>query len=689
MGWPEIREYAEAVRDYPDISIQDPKLKGGKPKIDKFGLLISYSGGFSIVFPIVRSSNTFALRCWTQDVENAEVRYKEVDVYLKRVRLPYFVDCEYVPKGILVSGTSHPITRMEWADGLSLRDFISQNLQHPHLFKVVADEFQKMIATLHKHQIAHGDLQDGNILLKQNGRNVEIKLIDYDTLFVPALSGQLDEIRGLPEYQHPKRMTAGETAQVNEKVDYFSELVIYLSFLALSEKPELWNEFEDETEKGLLFSEKDFENPDRSPIFSELAHLSSNVQKLAWTLKDFCAKTSIDQLEPLEAILPTLDTKTKNPALKVWKAAAITLGAAFVICFIVLLTQINQGAGPSPDKTKLENQLSQKESEIQALTLVVQTLENDKKKLSRENGRLQGELEDLRDPPPTIPRDVENQLQQLSDQNQHLQDSLVTKDNEIRQLRNEKVTVINENRKLKNQIDESNPGIADQNAVIQQLRSENLKVRTEKQTLQKQLTAKTSEVKKLTARTQQLQNEKTEVQRQNQKLKSENEDLTRQNRSLRNNNENLQDQMPKDDQEIFNPKVSPELPKRIQDYRNVGPRAASHNNQGVIAFDEKDYNKAIGQFKTAIKANARFEEAYYNLGCTFLETKDYPKAITAFSDAVGINPKFKEAHYNLGLAYLRKGAYREAKNSVEQALGIDENYKDAQKLLTTIENVRR
>lgn len=687
MGWPEIREYAEAVRDYPDISIQDPKLKGGKPKIDKFGFLISYSGGFSIVFPIVRSSNTFALRCWTQDVENAEVRYKEVDVYLKRVRLPYFVDCEYVPKGILVSGTSHPITRMEWAEGLSLRDFISQNLQHPHLFKVVADEFQKMVATLHKHQIAHGDLQDGNILLKQNGNNVEIKLIDYDTLFVPALSGQLDKIHGLPEYQHPKRMAAGENAQVNEKVDYFSELVIYLSFLALSEKPELWNQFEDKTERGLLFSKEDFENPDRSPIFSELANLSSNVQKLAWTLKDFCAKTSIDQLEPLEAILPT----PENPALKVWRAAAITLGAALVICLIVLLTQINHGALPFPDKTKLENQLSQKESEIQALTSTVQTLENDKKKLSRENGRLQRALEDSRDPSPTTTGDVENQLQQLSDQNQRLQASLVGKDKEIRQLKDEKATAINENQKLKNQMDEYNQGTADQNAVIQQLRGEKSKALAEKQTLQKQLAAKTSEAEKLMVGIQQLQNQKIEGQRQNQKLKSENEALTRQNQSLRNKNENLPDQMPKDDQEIFNPKVSPELPKKIQiqDYRNVGYRAGSHNNQGVMAFDEKDYNKAIKQFKTAIKANARFAEAHYNLGCTFLETKDYPKAITAFSDAVGINPKFKEAHYNLGLAYLRKGAYREAKNSVEQALGIDENYKDAQKLLTTIENVQR
>ena len=312
MRWPNNGAYTEAVRNYPHISIQDPKLNGGKPKRGKDGFLVSYAGGFSIVFPIVTGSYTFALRCWTENVENAQVRYKEISAYLKRVRLPYFVDFEYVTEGILIGSIKYPITRMEWADGVSLRDFISQNLRRPHLFKVVADEFEKMVATLHSHKIAHGDLQDGNILLKRNGNNVEVKLIDYDSLFVPALCGQSDDIVGLPEYQHPIRMADIGRVQVSENVDYFSELVIYLSFLALSEKPQLWARFGDESrvDRGLLFSEKDLVNPNQSPVFRELANLSPDVQELVSTLKDFIAKTSIDQLEPLEAIVPKSDANT-------------------------------------------------------------------------------------------------------------------------------------------------------------------------------------------------------------------------------------------------------------------------------------------------------------------------------------------------------------------------------------------
>ena len=106
-----------------------------------------------------------------------------------------------------------------------------------------------MAKTLHTHQISHGDLQDGNILLKLNGTDVEIKLIDYDSLFVPSLGGYPDSIVGLPEFQHPHRMAGGGTA--NAKVDYFSELVIYLSFRSLAEKPALWSQFGQRTEESV------------------------------------------------------------------------------------------------------------------------------------------------------------------------------------------------------------------------------------------------------------------------------------------------------------------------------------------------------------------------------------------------------------------------------------------------------
>ena len=299
MQWPSFADYEFAVMDAFAYSVLDPEFKGGSPGK-------GMSGGFSRVYPIDVGAKKFALRCWTRHVVDAKIRYEEISACLKRLRLPYFVDFEYVPEGILVDGQKYSTTRMEWAEGKTLRAFIADNLQNADVFKTVAAEFQKMVESLHAHQISHGDLQDGNILLKREGTQVEIKLIDYDSLFVPSLRGQPDSIVGLPEYQHPRRIAVG--GQASEKVDYFSELVIYLSFLSLAEKPTLWNQFHESTGDGLLFSAEDFKNPSQSAIFRELENLSPEVKHLADTLRHFCGHTSIEQLSPLEEILPQKQT---------------------------------------------------------------------------------------------------------------------------------------------------------------------------------------------------------------------------------------------------------------------------------------------------------------------------------------------------------------------------------------------
>ena len=311
MAYPGRADYTQAVRDYPQISILDPKLKGGMAKRGHDSQVVSYSGGFSSVFPIEVASKTYALRGWLKDVGDAETRYQEISNYLKQRNLPYFVDFEFVPEGILIKGDKYPITRMEWAEGETLCDFVEGNLQEAGILKTVAAEFLKMAETLHTHQISHGCLQDENILLKRTGADIEIRLIDYDSLFVPALRAQPDSIVvGLPEYQHPKRQSGARGA--TEKIDYFSELVIYLSFRSLAEKPALWSQFGQRTEKALLFTADDFKNSNQSNIFRELENLSPDVKLLASKLKDFCAQPSIDQLEPLETLLRRTDPVAKT-----------------------------------------------------------------------------------------------------------------------------------------------------------------------------------------------------------------------------------------------------------------------------------------------------------------------------------------------------------------------------------------
>jgi len=313
----------ESIKKYPltsdyqtsvfhlDRCVLDTNLKGGIARKSKYGLEL-YSGGYSRVFPIVVNTNVYALRVWIANVDNAKKRYKEISKYLQQIKLPYFVDFEYVDRGLLVKGIEYPIIRMEWAKGKTLKLFIEENLNSPTILKACANKFLQMVKDLHTNEMSHGDLQDGNIIISNSNNDLQMKLIDYDSMFVPSLAGQPDLIVGLPTYQHPVRIQSSGINQANQHVDYFSELVIYLSLLAYAEKKNIWNDFMSSKADGLIFTKKDFQDPNNSKIFNLLDTLSDEIQYLSQALKNFCSKQRLDELQPLESVVGIQFSKTQN-----------------------------------------------------------------------------------------------------------------------------------------------------------------------------------------------------------------------------------------------------------------------------------------------------------------------------------------------------------------------------------------
>ena len=837
MLWPSRIYYTEAIGFFPDISILDPTLRGGNPRRGSNNDLIVYSGGFSTVFPVEVLSNTYALRCWIADIGDAETRYKEISDYLKQCRLPYFVDFAYVPEGILVNGIKYPITRMEWAEGETLCDFIEQNLRDDQCLKTAAAEFQKMVETLHTHRISHGDLQDGNILLKRNGADVEIKLIDYDSLFVPALRGQPDNIVGLPEYQHPQRMAGGGSA--SEKVDYFSELVIYLSLLSLAEKPDLWSQFGDRTERGLLFTAGDFKNPDQADVFRELENLPPDVKQLALKLKEFCTKPSIDQLEPLEVVLPKispakvahdqglayLHSNQYNEAIVEFEKAialdpnhkdayhslslahfqmnnfgeakraaetalridpyyqpAIQLLDAIKLSITPSVTPTPPSTGqsgstgtkpvshspppagtsglgattptsqpspptgsPSPSPTNPASQASSSagQSGPTSPTPTSQPPKSQRTSLNRWQlltGALASVLvilivvfamlmRDKNGVPPNI-QQLQNQLAELRnerillrDKNQKLNTEIVSLKNGNQKLRVENQKLHNENVENRVQVRgrPSQPtGGTELNPQTGAKNSESQISTTRKQTTETGFagqnrglqnyfsTGNTGQDEESQSQIARAQNETVALRSQNQRLDDENEKLRSETRMLHNDNQMLRDanqrlqnknaELQRDLDKLTRIDVGSDPipnydhlhPAPIQEISHdsrprVRPAAMSKNNQGYIAFNRSEYDKAIALFQDAIMNDSNATVVYYNLGCTYLEIEEYTNAVDYFRQAVALDSNFKEARYNLAVAYLRWDDYRqEAVKAAQAALDIDENYPLARELLEAV-----
>lgn len=275
--------------------IKDLAIKEGKLVTDKRGRPVHYSGGFAIVFVFDIKGEKWAFRCWRNlPKKDIEQRLKSLSEEINKTNLPYFCEFTYEPVGIIVNGKECPTTRMRWIEGCKLNEFIYEHRSETAVLKKLASDFLKMCKDLHEVHIAHGDLQHGNILIGDDGK---IFLIDYDSMYVPSFKNEEDTIKGLKDYQHPART---KNKYANKKLDYFSELVIYLSITAIAENGSLAEKYDIMNTDRLLFSYNDFVNIEKSEIYSDLMALSSPLRNNLSILKDYLKKDNINCFGPLD-----------------------------------------------------------------------------------------------------------------------------------------------------------------------------------------------------------------------------------------------------------------------------------------------------------------------------------------------------------------------------------------------------
>lgn len=295
---------------------------------DKRGRLVAYTGGFSVVYPFEYNNEVWAFRCWHADLGNLRGHFLTLSSALSKLNLPYFCSFTYVDEGIVVEGKKYPTTRMKWIDGKNLKKYICIHKNDKDKLKNLANNFVKMITTLHKYHISHGDLQHGNILVDDNDN---LFLIDYDSVYVPELQGEADIIKGLKGYQHPKRV---DNLLANEKVDYFSELIIYLSILAIAEKSSFVEKYQVEDSEQLLFSFEDFKDLENSQVYADLKQLGGFFPILLKILLDYLDEDDICNLKPFTTLV---DKYTKEPKIKSFRAPSdcFVIGQSYILIWEV------------------------------------------------------------------------------------------------------------------------------------------------------------------------------------------------------------------------------------------------------------------------------------------------------------------------------------------------------------------
>ena len=163
---------------------------------------------------------------------------------------------------------------MEWVNGKKLNEYVDSILNQNDKISELQFHLVKLNESMEKNQMAHGDIQSGNVLVEEKGgAGIQLKLVDYDAMFLPELSGQKAIEIGHSSFQHPKR----DKSVYNAEMDRFSFWLILTALEAIKFDKNLWSKdinlgFNDGD--NFLFRAKDLQNPNVSPLVKKLRNIN-------------------------------------------------------------------------------------------------------------------------------------------------------------------------------------------------------------------------------------------------------------------------------------------------------------------------------------------------------------------------------------------------------------------------------
>lgn len=287
VRWPDASAYAMAARET-ETFFTDPVLREATLQRSPLGLPLPATGRNAAVFKAqVAEGGDAAVRVFTRPPSEGPERYTAIESHVGLLEGNVFPDVHWNHEAVAVEGTLWPMVRMDWVEGETLDAWVRAHLREPDRLRDFAKRWDRLFVYLDHSHVAHGDLQHGNVLVDAEDR---IRLVDLDGLWIPELESIPAPEYGHAHFQHPKRV---EERVWGPRMDGFAALVIGISLVALAQKPELWDSYNDGG-NNLIFLGDDFEDLGR-PIWADLAAiddrvLRGRVEKLRRACEISCAK---------------------------------------------------------------------------------------------------------------------------------------------------------------------------------------------------------------------------------------------------------------------------------------------------------------------------------------------------------------------------------------------------------------
>lgn len=196
--WPGVAQYTEAA-SMPGKYFNDPVLKTGR--LIKEERIVGSRG---VVFKISCPERSYAVKCFLKHLPDRKARFEAIARHDMGDAARYLVSFQYQAKGILIENTWFPILKMPWVSNRTLESYALMQLRlanKDELTRLIS-AFRDLVDSIAASGIAHGDLEPGNILINDKDN---LKLVDYDAMYVPALAALESCETGNPDFQHPSR----------------------------------------------------------------------------------------------------------------------------------------------------------------------------------------------------------------------------------------------------------------------------------------------------------------------------------------------------------------------------------------------------------------------------------------------------------------------------------------------------
>lgn len=265
MNYPLLQEYIESVSEPEDYFDQLAHLR---LVTNPDGSPVMSSGNFAVVFKMQdpETGRYYAVKCFTRDQEGREDSYRMIADELEFTSSLFLTPVKYFEKELFVDTEQtdveeFPVVLMHWVEGVTLDKFVRNYIDDRYRLARLCFSFSKLAEWLAAQRFAHGDIKPDNILVKDDGSAV---LVDYDGMYVPAMSGQNAREQGSPDFRHPRR----SELPFDEHIDDFSLASILLSLKAISLEPDLLEIFG--AQDRLLFSESDYMKLSECDVLGEL-----------------------------------------------------------------------------------------------------------------------------------------------------------------------------------------------------------------------------------------------------------------------------------------------------------------------------------------------------------------------------------------------------------------------------------